>query len=359
MTDSRARTSSLPPSYNIDDLAIWRTKLPKVQHALLPASNARPNPAVSDDWVFISVFSPGAVCALNRRTGRLRWRRELGRFCAASVHLFGSSLFARNSNTLYRLNPETGNQIWSFSPYGTAGETMYSAPVIHRDRVFIGDRCGFLNCLEAASGKVMWRQLTNDSDLDVNSTPIVIRNLVISATNASTTLAYTMDGKLKWRTDLDGPSALGLFEYQGMAGVAADSLYLLDAANGRIRKHFYWKGDHVSQVDKTRKEIVVQLRGCWPPMGGSHVMVLNGSGEISRSYRVGFCLAFRYCKETDLMYESHLEGINVFRTRDTKTLFEIRRKGSHGFGLVEVRDETIYATTGDGYVYALQHPPLK
>src|SRR5260370_13876413 len=359
MRDPRAGTSPTPASYNINDLAIWRTKLPKVQHALLPASNNRPNPAVSDERLFVSVLSPGAVCALQRRTGRILWRRAIPGLCGDAVFLHKENVFARSSNILYRLCAKTGEPLWSFCPQGTDRETIYSSPVIQGDRLFIGDRAGFLNCLDTLSGKLKWRQLTNDSKHNVNSTPIVVKNLVIAATNARTAVAYTVEGKLKWRTKLDGPSALGLFEYRGKVGVAGDSLYLLNAVTGRIRKRFHWKGGHVSQVDKSREEIVVQLRGCWPPVGGSHVMVVNCSREIQRSYRLGFCLAFRYARETDLMFESHLDGINAFRTRNPKTLFEIRLKGPHGIGLVAVRDKIIYATTGDGYVYALRHPPMK
>src|SRR5260370_16703305 len=104
MRDPRAGTSPTPASYNINDLAIWRTKLPKVQHALLPASNNRPNPAVSDERLFVSVLSPGAVCALQRRTGRILWRRAIPGLCADPVFLHKENVFSRDFNILFRLS---------------------------------------------------------------------------------------------------------------------------------------------------------------------------------------------------------------------------------------------------------------
>jgi hypothetical protein len=48
------------PIHSFNDLALWRVKLPHVKHAILPPSNDRPNPVVSDSMVPASIFSPGA-----------------------------------------------------------------------------------------------------------------------------------------------------------------------------------------------------------------------------------------------------------------------------------------------------------
>jgi PQQ-like domain len=359
MKASQARSSPGKSSYNLEELTIWRTKISRVKHAVLPASNNRPNPKVSDKHVFVSIFSPGTVCALERRTGQIVWRQSIPGLCAASLHLDGGKLYCQSANTLYQLCPETGEKYWSFCPHGADRETIYSSPVIHGDQLFIGDRAGFLNCLDTDSGKVIWRQMTNDSGENLNSTPIIVKGRVITATNSRTALAFTHDGKLEWKTELDGPSVLGLFAFQGTIGVAADSLYLLDGANGRVRQRFHWSGDQVAWVESSQREIVVQLRGCWPPTGGSNLMTLNKSKVLRRSYRQGSCSVFRYARETGFMYESHLAGINIFRPQDIETVCEIRMENHNNVGLVEVKHRTIYALTGNGLVYALRHPLIK
>jgi hypothetical protein len=59
------------PTFTFRELTIWRTKLPHVELAALPSSNMRPNPLVADDKLFVSVSRPGAVCALDRNSGKL------------------------------------------------------------------------------------------------------------------------------------------------------------------------------------------------------------------------------------------------------------------------------------------------
>src|SRR5712692_6195715 len=89
--------------FSFRELTIWRTKLQIVESAVLPSSNNRPNPLVSDDRAFVSVFSPGAVCALRRENGKLIWRRELKALAGSSVHLHGGRLLAKSSHALYAL----------------------------------------------------------------------------------------------------------------------------------------------------------------------------------------------------------------------------------------------------------------
>jgi len=174
--------------YSFDELAIWRTKLPQVKHAILPPHTNRPNPLLHAGRLYVSVFSSGAICALHSKTGKLLWRRELPSFGADAVHIAQGQLFARTANTLYALNPETGKTTWSFCPYGESGEVIYSHPTVCGNNLFIGDRFGYLHCLHFRTGKTKWKVLTNTAkNPDVNSTPIVINGLVIVATNASMT----------------------------------------------------------------------------------------------------------------------------------------------------------------------------
>jgi hypothetical protein len=59
-----------PRTFTFEELTVWRTELPDVKFAVLPPGNTHPNPLIPDDKLFVSVFSPSAVCALERDTGR-------------------------------------------------------------------------------------------------------------------------------------------------------------------------------------------------------------------------------------------------------------------------------------------------
>jgi outer membrane protein assembly factor BamB len=69
------------------------------------------------------------------------------------------------------LEPETGKTIWSFCPYGEGGETIYSDPAVAGHRVFIGDRQGYLHCLDLQTGRMNWQKLTNKAKNDDSIRP--------------------------------------------------------------------------------------------------------------------------------------------------------------------------------------------
>jgi PQQ-like domain len=350
-------------NYRFDELVIWRTRLPKVKFAVLPPSNNRPNPLVSEDMLYVSIFSPGAISALERKTGKLIWQRALPRFGASAVHLARRTLFAQTANTLYALEPETGKTIWSFCPCGDSGESMYSAPTIHRNSVFIGDRRGYLHCLDFRTGEMRWKLRTNkEVNCDLNSTPVVVKKLVIVATNAKIAAAYdTRTGKRRWVCNLDGPSVFGPLLYRGLLVVVTDSIYLLKPESGKVVRRFSWKRDGVSAAECAQNGVVAILRGNWPPDGTVTLVGLNDRGMQFTETCRSFCAHLHYGREKNLIYVSHLEGIDVRRSDSGRLACTIRQESRRigEIGLVSVTRDTIYALTNEGHVYGLRHPRCK
>lgn len=348
-----------PQKFTFEDVAIWRTELPDVQFAILPAHNTRPNPLVSDDTLFVSVFSPGTVCALERGNGRVIWRKEIPKFGGSSVSVQEDKLFAKSSHTLYALDRDSGATLWSFSPYGTEGEWIYSSPTVHEGRVYIGDRRGFLHCLDGNTGETIWKNRTNDAENDdVNSTPLISGGLVIVATNANCVVAYeTATDKLAWKQEIDGPSILGPLLYDGSVVAVAQSLYFLNPDTGVVNRHFGWKHGHPAFVECTSDMVLVALREEAEPNGELGLAFVNQSG-IQHSTRLdGYCLQFRYCDTKKLLYVSGLHGVDVCDSATAECLSRITTDDGHGGGgLVDVKEGAIYAVTGGGCVYALRHP---
>jgi outer membrane protein assembly factor BamB len=143
--------------YKFDGLVLWKTRLPNAKHAVLPPQNNRPNPFVTQEVVYASVFSEGAICALERRSGKLLWRKEIPKFGGSAVYLAHGKLFAKTANTLFALEPETGKTIWSF--VRMAREEKQSTLILPSlDIVFLsGDRQGYLHCLDLQTGRMNWQ----------------------------------------------------------------------------------------------------------------------------------------------------------------------------------------------------------
>jgi outer membrane protein assembly factor BamB len=355
------QTTRVGAGYRFDELVIWRTRLPQVKHAVLPPSNNRPNPLVTDNVVYVSVFSPGAICALDRKTGKLLWRREILKFAGSAVHLARGRLFAKTANTLYVLEPKTGKTIWSFCPYGDSGESIYSAPTIHRDSVFVGDRSGYLHCLDFRTGETRWKQRTSKTkNCDVNSTPVVVKRLVIVGTNAKMAAGYdTKTGKRVWVRRLDGPSVFGSLLYQNLLAVVTDSIYLLKPESGKVVRKFSWTPDGVTVAECTRGDIIAILRGSPPTDGTVRLVGLSERGIQFTEHCRSFVAFLHYAPERKLIYVSHLKGIDIRRAENGLLACQIQRENREAVnGPVDVRRNTIYVLTGDGYVYALRHPSV-
>jgi len=311
--------------------------------------------------VYVSVFSPGAVHALERQTGKIVWHREIPKFGGSAVHLAEGKLFAKTANTLFALEPETGKTLWSFCPYGDSGESIYSGPMLYRNHVYIGDRRGYLHCLDSQTGHTRWKKRTNRAkNDDVNSTPVVSNGLVIVGTNAKVAVAYDpKTGKRIWTRRLDGPSSYGPLTCGGCVVIATDSLYFLTPKTGHVECRFSWKNDSITSAVSTGESIVAALRGGWPPEGNIRLVGSNKNGICFTVNYKAFVAFLCYGAETKLVYISHLDGIDAVNPRDGSIAFKIQRESSMAEnGAVDVKQKTIYALTDDGYVYALRHPIL-
>jgi outer membrane protein assembly factor BamB len=366
-----------PQTFSFRDLTIWSTKLPDVQLAVHPPSNNRPNPLATRDRLYVSVFFPGAVCALDRDRGKLIWRRELANYANAAVHLYERKLLAGTSSALFALRPDSGEILWSFCPYGNEGESIYSSPSAHDNRVYIGDRRGYLHCLDAESGKTIWKKLTSRArNASVNSTPILLGGLVIVSTNARTAFAYSaLSGKLEWQQKLDGPSSFGPLAHQDSVLAVSNSLYVLNSRTGKLRRRFSWSGLRPKEADSTPHGIVLTF---WPLLSGnrlsmddadadkrsaldaaSKVMIFIAKSGLQRTKElVASGRSFRYAPATRLVYVSGRQSVDVLRPATGTLLCRLNIADDTGGGIapVDVKDKEIYLLTDDGRVHALRHP---
>jgi len=136
---------------------------------------------------------------------------------------------------------------------------IYSDPGVGGKHVIIGNRQGYPHCLDLQTGRILWQQLTNkEKNNDVNSTPVVFKNIVVGGKNANMAGAYDVrTGREVWRCKLDAPSGFGPLLFRDLLVLLADSVYLVKPATGKIVCKFSWKKDQANEADCTRTEVVV------------------------------------------------------------------------------------------------------
>ncbi len=340
--------------YNVRDLALWITDLPSVKHAILPPSTQRPNPRLADGLVFASIFSPGAVHALDPSTGEIVWSREINPFGHASVEFANGLLLVQSPHTLFALESSSGEIRWEFCPHGSKGESIYSSAVFHRNKLFIGDRAGDLHCLDLASGAPIWRKRAAATG-QVNSTALAWGDFIFVATTERTIVALEeATGTIVWRSALDGPCIQELQRFQNNVAVVTDSLTLFDMASGEQVSSSTWPGEGIwSMVVAGRNVLLslytngegtVQYRLVWLGNGVSPEESWSGEGFL------------RYDSLSDLIYVSSLRELSVVAPKTRSVKYRIEEEAKMFGALPDAADGLLYLLDQSGRVSALRLP---
>ncbi|HYC03866.1 MAG TPA: methanol/ethanol family PQQ-dependent dehydrogenase [Azospirillaceae bacterium] len=148
-------------------------------------------PLVVGDTMYIHTPFPNTVYALDlKEKGRLKWKYEprqdsaaIPVMCCDTVNrgvavADGKVFLAQADNTLVALDANTGKVVWSAKNGDhTKGETLTAAPVVIKDKVFVGISGGefgvrgHLTAYDVKSGKQVWRAYSTGPDKDVMIDP--------------------------------------------------------------------------------------------------------------------------------------------------------------------------------------------
>jgi len=155
-----------------------------------------------------------------------------------------------------------GHEVWSHTnrvrfsePIG--GDGPRATPTIHQGRVYALGATGILDCLDAATGKLIWTRDTLKENALPNtywgksSSPLVVDNLVVvtgGMTKKSTLLAFHReDGSPAWQTGTDeasfsSPALVTLDGTRQILSVNDSSVTGHDPKDGRILWEYPWPG---------------------------------------------------------------------------------------------------------------------
>jgi outer membrane protein assembly factor BamB len=146
----------------------------------------------------------GSVYALNRFTGRLRWKATVRGARNNLVPFYSTPALARGrlvvggiDGSVYALDPRDGSQRWRYDGDGY----VYGSASIWRGRVFIGDFGGGFHAISLKTGRRLWRRRLGP----IIGSPTVMNGLVyISTLRPARTYAFdARTGRQVWRF-LDG-----------------------------------------------------------------------------------------------------------------------------------------------------------
>lgn len=161
---------------------------------------------VVGDSVFWGDYE-GVLYSANKRTGKPNWVLPLGQTIGSSPLYDKGSIyiavetFNPPDGFVAKIDAKTGELQWKSTLFG---EQAHSSPALSEDGklVFVGSNNGYLNALDTASGKIVWRYSTS---LAIKGTPLVAENSVFFCSwDKNLYRLKENSGELIWNTPLEG-----------------------------------------------------------------------------------------------------------------------------------------------------------
>ncbi len=125
-----------------------------------PASALLEFPPIIVDGMLIQLADNGRIVAIDKKTGRAKWRRDLGDLSASTPAVAGDTVFASileqrrgtGRGRIVALNLKTGKVRWSRS----LSSRTESSPLVDHGKVYVGTEGGQLLALHTRNGHVAW-----------------------------------------------------------------------------------------------------------------------------------------------------------------------------------------------------------
>ena len=202
------------------------------------------SPAYSKHRLYIVNLVPGHIVKLDARTGKVIWKRSLPGRAESSPLVIGRTVyFGCEAGELFALSTISGNVRWS-TPLGGP---VKSAPAYDDGTLYVGDYGGYMNAVNAKTGSLKWQSGSLGPGFGGSgafySTPAVAFGRVYAGNNDARVYSFdASDGTLAWSYSTGG------YAYSGPAvastrhspptvyiGSFDGNIYALDAKDGGVR----------------------------------------------------------------------------------------------------------------------------
>ena len=184
------------------------------KHPLGGSVSGRPRYVAETGMVYVGC-DDGGLYAIDAESGAQRWvYRTRGPIASQPVYADEQLFFTSGENRIYALDARGGKWKWQYDREAPESFTIrgYPAPLVANGRIYVGFSDGYLACLSAAGGDVLWaRSLAGDSTrfTDVDSTPLFYRNTIfVSAYSTGVYALDPKDGSTRWRYDVEGATSV-------------------------------------------------------------------------------------------------------------------------------------------------------
>jgi len=129
-----------------------------------------------------------------------------GKEIAGGVALRGETAFTGNrSGSLIRIDVPGQKEVWSNAE--AEGTELFTTPAIREQRVVFAANNGYVYCVEAGTGKTIWKHETGGSDA---GSPVIAQNKVVASAGGKLFVLTLDSGTLIWShevsDEISGPA---------------------------------------------------------------------------------------------------------------------------------------------------------
>lgn len=165
-------------------------------------------PVVVGDSIFVGTFD-GLMLCLSSETGEERWRyASNGVIAETAVFVDGALFFTNEANQVYALDAAKGTYKWQYRADEDEEHTVrgHAGIALYRDVLVTGFSNGTLAALRRENGSLAWSTSLRAGEsayVDVDSTPVIIGNLVVAASVSGGLFALDVDsGAIGWHREV-------------------------------------------------------------------------------------------------------------------------------------------------------------
>ncbi len=155
---------------------IWKTFMGGIGPGTLPGSNgSETSPAVVDAEYYAATYDGDLFC-IETKSGRVKWKTKTHDDTDASPVVAGEFVYAaaeEKASNLYCFARASGREVWR---YADNKRGYWSTPAFADGRIYVGGDDNNLHCVDAKSGKGLWKFLTGDK---IWSSPCVVDGKVV------------------------------------------------------------------------------------------------------------------------------------------------------------------------------------
>jgi outer membrane protein assembly factor BamB len=276
-------TGSSAPSFQafdaLDGHLLWRRDL--------EGGASHPRYVAAENMIYVGTLG-GVFYALDAATGKERWTyRVKGPIESQPVWADGIVYFTSGENRVYALDAHKGAWKWQYDREAPETFTIrgYGSPLVVNGRVYVGFSDGYLACLQAGTGDVLWaRPFGGEAArfVDVDSTPLFYGGMLyISSYTGGVYALDPKDGSVKWRYEVEGAGSLTASKGRLYFSAARWGLHCLDTDG-----HVLWK-QALAEAGELSSPVLVHGYIMVSAAGGGTYVADAASGRLYQYFAPG------------------------------------------------------------------------